>query len=549
MLWKIRLFCYQCEQTSKGTGCTIAGACGKLADVAILQDLLTHALKGLSIVASEGRKVGVVDKEVNRFTAEALFTTLTNVNFDPERFYTLVNRAVGLREALKKKVAAAGGKTDFGGGPECFLAAATLEGMIEQGKEVTWVAARTAKDPDIKSLQDTIIFSIRGIAAYAHHAQILGKEDDAVYGFFHHALTEIAGSKLPLGEWLAMVMKCGEINLKAMELLDAGNAGTYGAPIPTKVPLGHRKGKAILVSGHDLADLEKILKQSDGKGIYVYTHGEMLPTHGYPNLKRFKHFYGHYGTAWQNQWKEFPKFPGAIVMTTNCLQKPLEVYRENIFTAGTVGWPLTKHIGDGDFTPAVEKALEMPGFLEDAEGKTITVGYAHKSLGDIADKIIGGVKSGKIRRIFVVAGCDGVKPERNYYTEFVEKMPEDCIVLTFVCGKFKFNYMDLGEIVGIPRLLDAGQCNDAYSAIEFAKVLSGRLGVGINELPLSFIISWYEQKSVAILMTLLYLRIKDIRLGPSLPAFATPNVLNVLVKEFGLKPIAGADDDLRKILG
>ncbi len=546
---RICLFCYQCEQTSKGKGCTVAGVCGKLADVAVLQDLLTHALKGLSVVASEGRRVGMVDQEVNRFTAEALFTTLTNVNFDPERFFAYVNRAVELREALKKKVAAAGGETDFGGGPENFFPAATLEGMVGQGKEVMWTSARSANDPDIKSLQDTVVFSLGGIAAYTHHAQILGQEDDAVYGFFHHALTKIVENKLPLQEWLAIVLKSGEINLRAMELLDAGNAGTYGAPVPTKVPLGHKKGKAILVSGHDLADLEKILEQSEGKGIYVYTHGEMLPTHGYPNLKKFKHFYGHYGTAWQNQWKEFPKFPGAIVMTTNCLQKPLESYRDNIFTAGAVGWPRTRHMADKDFTPAIGKALEMPGFSKDADGKNITVGYGHESLSEVADKIIEHVKGGKIRRIFVVAGCDGVKPERNYYTEFVERLPKDCIVITFACGKFKFNHLDLGEIDGIPRLIDAGQCNDAYSAIRFASILSERLRISINELPMSFIISWYEQKSVAILMTLLYLGVKDIRLGPSLPAFVTPNVLDVLVKEFGLKPIGRADYDLKEILG
>lgn len=542
------MFCYQCEQTSKGKGCTIAGVCGKQPDVAVIQDLLTYAVKGLAIFASEGRKVGAVDQEVNRFTVEVLFATLTNVNFDPERFFSLINRAVDLREALKKKVAAAGGKIDFTEAPTKFVPAATLEGMVSQGEEVMWVAAPLAEDSDVKSLQDAVLFGLRGVSAYAYHAQLLGQEDDAVYSFVHDALVSITRNNLSLKDWFGVVLKCGEANLRAMELLDAANVGTYGHPIPTKVPLGHKKGKAILVSGHDLGDMEKILEQSEGRGVHVYTHGEMLSTHGYPKLKKYKHFYGHYGTAWQNQWKEFPKFPGAIVMTTNCIQRPLSSYNDNLFTTGTVGWPSTRHIDNKDFTPVVEKALEMSGFADDEEGKTYIVGHAHNTLIDILDLITESVKNKKIRHIFIVAGCDGVKPERNYYTEFVEKVPKDCVVLTFACGKFKFTDKNLGEISGIPRLLDSGQCNDAHSAIKFANALSERFGVGVNDLPLSFIISWYEQKSVAILLTLLYLGIKDIRLGPSLPAFITPNVLDALVKNFGIKPITNAGDDLKKIL-
>jgi hydroxylamine reductase len=344
-------------------------------------------------------------------------------------------------------------------------------------------------------------------------------------------------------------MKCGEVNLKTMELLDAGNTGTYGHPVPTKVPLGVKKGKAILVSGHDLKDLEEILKQSKGKGILVYTHGEMLPTHAYPKLKEYQHFYGHFGTAWQNQKKEFPEFPGAIIMTTNCIQKPQESYMENIFTSGLVGWPGVRHISDRNFSPIIDKALSMPGFTADSNGKYVTVGFARNTVLGIADKVIEAVRNKKIRHFFLVAGCDGAKAGRNYYTEFVEKVPKDCVVLTLACGKFRFFDKDLGNIEGIPRLLDVGQCNDAYSAIQIALALSKAFNLGVNELPLSFILSWYEQKAVAILLTLLSLGIKNIRLGPSLPAFVSPNVLGVLVKQFNIAPISTPDADLKAILG
>jgi len=334
-----------------------------------------------------------------------------------------------------------------------------------------------------------------------------------------------------------------------MELLDAGNTGTYGHPVPTKVPLGTRKGKAILVSGHDLKDLEEILRQSEGKEIFVYTHGEMLPTHGYPGLKKYKHFYGHFGTAWQNQQKEFPQFPGAIVMTTNCIQKPRDAYRGNIFTTGLVGWPGVTHIGDKNFAPVIEKALSLPGFSEDSNGKHVTVGFGRNTVLGVAGKIIEAVKDKKIRHFFLVAGCDGAKAGRNYYTEFVEKVPDDCIVLTLACGKFRFFDKDLGTIEGIPRLLDIGQCNDAYSAVQIALALAKAFNVSVNELPLSLILSWYEQKAVAILLTLLFLGIKNIRLGPSLPAFISPDVLNVLVQKFQITPISTPDEDLKAILG
>lgn len=543
------MFCNQCEQTAKGQGCTQIGVCGKQPDVAALQDLLIYAVKGLSVAAQEGRKVGVVDDEVNRFTCEAVFSTLTNVDFDPMRFDAWIRRTVELRNAFEKKVEAAGGSTGSKEGPGGFVPGATLDDLVRQG-EAVGDPADPGADPDVRSLQQTLVYGLKGVAAYADHARILGQEDDAVYAFIHEALAATLRKDLDLEEWVHLVLKCGEVNLRTMELLDAANTGTYGHPVPTKVPLGAKQGKALLVSGHDLKDLEEILKQTEGQGIFVYTHGEMLPCHGYPELKKYPHFYGHYGTAWQNQGKEFPEFPGAIVMTTNCIQKPKDSYMDNIFTTGLVGWPGVTHIADKDFTPAVEKALAMPGFPEDTDRGSVMVGFARNAVLGVADQVIEAVKNGDIRHFFLVAGCDGAKPGRNYYTEFVEKAPKDTVILTLACGKFRFFDKDLGDINGIPRLLDIGQCNDAYSAIRIALALSEAFGVGVNDLPLSMILSWYEQKAVAILLTLFHLGIRDIRLGPSLPAFITPNVLDVLVKNFHVQPIASTpEEDLKAILG
>jgi hydroxylamine reductase len=542
------MFCYQCEQTAKGEGCTKIGVCGKPGDVAALQDLLVHALKGLALVAVEGRKVGVVDGEVNVFTVKALFSTLTNVNFDPERFVPIINRTVALREALKGKVKAAGGKVDFAEDAAAFKPEATLAGLVAQGEKVG-LKSDPGIDPDVLSLEHTLLFGIKGISAYADHAQILGQEDDAVYAFVHEALAATLRKELTLNDFLGLVLKCGEMNLRTMELLDAANTGTYGHPVPTKVPLGTKKGKAILVSGHDLKDLEELLKQTEGKGITVYSHGEMLPTHGYPALKKYAHFYGHYGTAWQNQNREFSDFPGAILMTTNCIQRPQAAYSGNIFTCGLVGWPDVPHIANQDFSPVIQKALALPGFPEDSNGKEVMVGFGRNTILGVADKVIEAVKNKDIRHFFLVAGCDGAKPGRNYYTEFVEKVPKDCVVLTLACGKFRFFDKDLGTIGGLPRLMDIGQCNDAYSAIQVAVALAKAFGVGVNDLPLSIICSWYEQKAVAILLTLLALGIKNIRLGPSLPAFTSSNVLDVLVKNYNIKPISTPDEDLKAILG
>jgi hydroxylamine reductase len=542
------MFCYQCEQTAKGTGCTVLGVCGKQPEVAALQDLLLYTLMGLSQVAVAGRKVGVSDPDVNVFTVKAAFSTLTNVDFDPDRFLVLITEAAGKRDRLKATVKAAGGKNDFSEGASAFVPKTTVEELIKQA-EPFGLKSYPAATPDILSLMHTVLFGIKGVSAYADHALILGQQDDSVFAFVHEGLAAIQRADLSLDDWVGLALKCGAAAVKAMELLDAGNTGTYGHPVPTKVPLGHKKGKAILVSGHDLKDLEALLKQTEGKGITIYTHGEMLPTHGYPKLKKYNHFYGHYGTAWQNQIREFPDFPGAILMTTNCIQRPKIEYKDNLFTSGMVGWPGIAHVSDLNFKPVIDKALSMPGFQEDKNGKEVTVGFARNAVLGVADKVVGAVKSGAIRHFFLVAGCDGAKPGRNYYAEFVEKVPKDCVVLTLACGKYRFFDKELGDIGGIPRLLDAGQCNDAYSAVQIASALAKAFNVQINDLPLSMILSWYEQKAVCILLALLHLGIKGIRLGPSLPAFITPNVLDVLVKNFDIKPIGTADGDLKAILG
>jgi hydroxylamine reductase len=541
------MFCYQCEQTFKGTGCTIQGVCGKQPDVAALQDLLIYSLMGLSQVALDARKKDIIEEKIGVFTVQAAFSTLTNVEFDPDRIFKLINEAVSLREALKLRIKDSGGSVDYPEGAATLIPGTNLDGMVKQGESVG-IKTYPADDPDILSLKHTVLYGIKGVSAYADHAYILGKKDDSVFAYVHEGLAAIQRTDLTLEDWLGLSLKCGETALKTMELLDAGNTETYGHPVPTKVPLGYKKGKAILVSGHDLKDLEALLKQTDGKGINIYTHGEMLSTHGYPGLKKYKHFYGQFGTAWQKQIKEFADFPGAILMTTNCIQRPQKSYHDNLFTSGMVGWPGIPHIFDLNFKPVIDRALSLPGFTEDKVTGEATVGFARNAVLNVADKVIAAVKSKDIRHFFLVAGCDGAKPGRNYYTEFVEKVPKDCVVLTCACGKYRFFDKDLGDIGGIPRLLDAGQCNDAYSSIQIAAALAKEFNVSVNELPLSFIISWYEQKAVCVLLALLYLGIKDIRLGPSLPAFLTPNVFNTLVKLFDIKPISTPDEDLAAIL-
>jgi hydroxylamine reductase len=543
------MYCNQCEQTAKGIACTVAGVCGKNEEVAEIEDILIYALCGMSLFAHEARQKGIIDEDIDRFTMEAIFSTLTNVNFDPERFVVLINKVVDLRDSLKVRVAEAGGKVDFEQPAASFSPADSVAGLAEQGAELQFIP-NLDSDENIRSLKQTLLYGLKGIAAYTDHASILGQNDPAIAGFMHEALSALLAEGLTIADCVPVAMKAGEINLRAMELLDAGNTGTYGHPVPTSVPLGHRRNKCILITGHDLRDLQLLLEQTEGKGIDIYTHGEMLPCHGYPELKKYEHFYGHFGTAWQNQHKEFPNFPGPVLFTTNCIQKPKEEYKERIFTTGLVGWPGVAHIEGKDFRSVIDKALAMAGWQDDADNGSVMVGFARKAVLGVADKVIAAVKNKDIRHFFLVGGCDGAKPGRDYFTKFVEQVPDDCIVLTLACGKFRFFDQDLGDIGGIPRLLDVGQCNDAYSAIQIAVALAGAFECEVNDLPLSMIISWYEQKAAAILLTLLYLGIKDIRLGPSLPAFISPAILDFLVATFDIKPVAATpEEDLKAILG
>jgi len=540
------MFCWQCEQTAQGKGCQTFGVCGKSPEVATLQDLLIYTLRGLSQVALEARKLGISDSNVDLFICEAAFATLTNVNFDPESITRYINWAIEARERLKQQVRKAGGNTDF---PAANLSpASTLEGKLAQGRQYG-IQTSPAPNADIRGLHWLLTYGIKGVSAYAYHAHRLGKHDPKIFEFVEEGLAAPLNDKLTLDDFVKLVLKCGEINIRAMQILDAANTEAYGDPVPTKVPLGAKKGKAILVSGHDLKDLEALLQQTQDQGITVYTHGEMLPAHGYPKLKKYPHFYGHYGTAWQNQQREFAAFPGPILMTTNCIQKPQELYKPNIYTTGPVAWPGVEHIPGEDFSKVIAKAQEMPGFPADVQGKTVMVGFARTAVLNVAGAVVEAVKKKQIRHFFLVGGCDGAKPGRSYYAEFVEKAPKDTVVLTLACGKFRFFDKDLGDIGGIPRLLDIGQCNDAYSAVVIAQALAKAFNVGLNELPLSMILSWYEQKAVAILLSLLYLGVKNIRLGPSLPAFITPNVLQVLVDNFNIMPIKTVDEDLKAILG
>ena len=542
------MFCNQCEQTAKGTGCTISGVCGKKPEVAALQDLLLHAVKGLSLYANTGSKAGLVERKTDRLVLESLFSTVTNVDFDPIRLQELIRRCSKAMTELKEKLAQEGISADFTAPSAAFKPASDLAGLIKQGEKVGLPIDHEAP-ADIQSLQQTLLFGVKGLAAYADHAAILGEEDDKIYAFTYKVFTAFTDKNLTLDDWVAMVLECGEVNLLAMKLLYTANTSAYGQPIPTEVPLGHKQGNCILVSGHDLKDLAELLKQTAGKNICIYTHGEMLPAHGYPELKKYKHFYGHYGTAWQNQKKEFAAFPGSILMTTNCIQSPKESYMENIFTTGLVAWPGVKHLKSPDFSPLIKKALTLPGFDADEDKGKVMVGFGHDAVLQVAGKIVEAVKAGQIKHFFLVGGCDGAKSGRNYYTDFVTKAPSNTIILTLGCGKFRFFDQQLGDIDGIPRLLDVGQCNDSYSAVQIAVALSKAFECGVNDLPLSMIISWYEQKAVAVLLTLLHLGIKNIRLGPSLPAFITPNVLNVLVENFNIMPIgANAEEDLAAIL-
>jgi len=531
------------------------GVCGKDPQVSVLQDLLLYATKGIAMYAHKAAGIGAKSREIAQFVIKALFSTVTNVNFDAARMEGLIRQA---SEMMKKarhlyesssRCASSGHRAEKLAGPAAWVPADDLNGLVAQGEGVGIAARKATLGEDITGLQELLTYGLKGMAAYASHAQILGQEDDDVYAFFYEALDALAAEKLAVADLLGLNLRCGEVNLKVMGMLDAVNTGTYGHPVPTAVKVTPVKGKAILVSGHDLKDLEELLKQTRGRGVNVYTHGEMLPAHGYPGLKKYPHLVGNYGGAWQDQKKEFAEFPGAILMTTNCIQKPTENYRARIFTSGLVAMPGVKHIADRNFTPVIEAALGAPGFAEDAPVKTITVGFGHNAVLGVADKVIDAVKQGAIRHFFLIGGCDGAKTGRNYYTEFAESVPKDCVILTLACGKYRFNKLEFGDIGGIPRLLDCGQCNDAYSAIKIAAALAEAFKTDVNGLPLSLILSWYEQKAVCILLTLLHLGIRNIRLGPTLPAFVTPAVLKVLVDKFGVQPIGTAEKDIKAILG
>ncbi len=540
------MFCYQCEQAAKGTGCTAVGVCGKQPEVAALQDLLVYTLKGIAFWADKARANGAKDQEIDRFMIDGLFTTVTNVDFDAVAVSKFVAEGVRLREKARQLA----GPCDCA----CAVPAAAQNWALptaidEQVKLGELHGVKDYKvDADVHSVREIITYGIKGYAAYADHARILGSESDEVYAFTHKALAAQLDDSLGLMDYVGLAMETGRINLVTMELLNQAHVAAYGHPVPTKVSLGTKAGKAILVSGHDLKFLEELLKQTQGTGINVYTHGEMLPAHGYPGLKKYPHLAGNFGGAWQDQHKEFNEFPGAIIFNTNCIQKPADSYKDRLFTWGLVQWPGVKHVDGWDFSAVIKKAQDCGGF-EEKPGQEIMVGFGHNAILGVADKVIAGVKAGAIKHFFLVGGCDGAKSGRNYYTEFAEQAPKDTVILTLACGKFRFNKLELGDIGGIPRLLDVGQCNDAYSAIQVAVALSGAFNCGVNDLPLSMILSWYEQKAVAILLTLLHLGIKNIKLGPTLPAFITPNVLGFLVQNFNIAPITTAEADLKQILG
>ena len=526
------MFCFQCEQTAGCSGCTgKAGVCGKSAQTAQIQDQLTGALIGLAHAANGTLPEG---QPIEKVMIESLFATLTNVNFDDDALKVLLAR---VHEAKAELV------------PGCNSCMSSCGHNDDYDMMRIWEA-----DEDIRSLKSLILFGIRGMAAYAYHAMVLGYENAEVNRFFSKALFAL-GEDWDMELLLPIVMEVGKYNLLCMELLDKANTESYGTPVPTTVPLAVEKGPFIVVTGHDLKDLQLLLEQTEGKGVNIYTHGEMLPAHGYPELKKYAHLKGNFGTAWQNQQKEFASIPAPILFTTNCLMPPKASYADRVFTTGEVAFPGTVHIDEEkDFTPVIEKALELGGYTEDQAftgingGSTVMTGFSHGTVLSVADQVIDAVKSGAIRHFFLVAGCDGARPGRNYYTDFVKQTPADTIILTLACGKYRFNDLDLGTIGGLPRIMDMGQCNDAYGAIKVAVALSEAFGCDVNELPLSMVLSWYEQKAVCILLTLLHLGIKNIRLGPSLPAFLSPNVLNYLVENFGIAPITTPEEDLKELL-
>jgi len=551
------MFCYHCEQTQFDEGihgCIGSrGACGKDAPTSDLQDVLIHLCKGIAQYTLRARALGAADVEADRFVMFAVFTTLTNVNFDADKFVGWIAEAAAVRARVRdlyeKAARAAGQEPQTLSGPAVFTPAKDMTGLLAQAQEAGVRYGVERMGEDAVGLRSLLLYGLKGVAAYAHHASVLGEEREAVFAGIERALDKLAGEEADLGILLEESLELGRVNFTAMQALDAANTGIFGTPEPTAVRITPVKGKAILVSGHDLKDLLGLLEATAGKGINVYTHGEMLPGHSYPKLKAFPHLKGNYGGAWQDQQIEFAAFPGPIVLTSNCLIKPAPAYRERVYTLGPVGWPGIKHITGDDFSAIVEHALALQGFAEDGEDKTITIGFGREAVLSVADKVIAAVKSGAIKHFFLVGGCDGAKSGRNYFTDFADNAPQDTVVMTLGCGKYRFNTHDFGSIGGIPRLLDIGQCNDSYSALIIATKLAEAFGCGVNELPLSLIVSWFEQKAAAVLLTLLALGVRNIKLGPTLPVFLTPTLIGILVEKFGIAPIgADANADIAECL-
>lgn len=546
------MFCYQCEQTYRsdaGAGCAGSkGMCGKEATTSDLQDLLIYAVKGIGQYARRARALGAPDAEAAAFIPHALFTTLTNVNFSNTRIVDLIQQAAALRDRIKARyeeaAKKAGQTAEALSGPAAFHPAADMEGMQKQAAAVSVLAGQDSVGADVVGLRNLILYGLKGVCAYTYHAQAMGYEKDEVHAGLENTLDFLASDPSDIGTLLNEALELGAVNFSTMELLDAANTGTFGTPEPTSVRVTPVKGKAILVSGHEFKDLLNTLEATKDKGINVYTHGEMLPGLAYPKLKAYPHLVGNYGGAWQEQQKEFTEFPGPIVMTSNCMIEPHARYRQRIFTLGPVGWPGVRHLDGKDYSAVVQTALALPGFKEDSPEQRITIGFARDTVLGVADQVIAGVKSGAIRHFFLIGGCDGAAPGRNYYTDFAEQTPQDTVILTLGCGKFRFNKGEYGSIGGIPRLLDLGQCSDAYSAIVIATALAKAFNCSVNELPLSLVISWFEQKAVAVFLTLLSLGVKNIRLGPTMAAFLTPNLIDVLVEKFGVQTISTPEADI-----
>ena len=543
------MFCYQCEQTANGKGCTRLGVCGKTPEIAGLQDLLIFQVKGISYYGNRLLENGEeVEKDTIRFIEKVLFTTLTNVNFDADVHVELLRQSGQIKEELRERAG-------DGENPPAHAVYDLPDTKTEMLKDasIAGIMYDQELDIDIRSLRQTVLYGLKGISAYGHQARELGYYSEQVDRFYLQALAALTDDSLTVEELIRLTMRTGENACEVMKVLDEANTSVYGNPVPHKVNVHHRKGPFIIVSGHDLKDLEMLLEQTKGTGVNVYTHGEMLPCHGYQGLKKYTHLVGNFGGAWQDQQKQFDNLPGCILMTTNCLMCPREGYKDRIYSTNVVGWEGVKYIGkkengEKDFSGIIKQAIELGGFMEEKEPKEILVGFGHHATLSYADQIVGAVKEGKIRHFFLIGGCDGARPGRNYYTEFAKAVPKDCMILTLACGKYRFNKLEFGEVAGLPRLLDIGQCNDVYSAIRIATALADAFDTDVNSLPLTLIVSWYEQKAVADLLALLSLGIKGIYLGPTLPAFLSPNVLQYLVDTFDLKQISNPEDDLKSCL-